>query len=59
MKTLSSLLATSHTLLERLGNEMRDLQVWTEDTKTILEIGDQTGALQQHRVKFQVGTGLK
>lgn len=54
LKTLSSLLATSHTLLDRLTNETQDLQVWIDDTKTILELGEKAGT-QQHRVKFQVG----
>lgn len=53
LKTLSSLLATSHTLLERLTNEMQDLRVWIDDTKTILEMGERVGTAQ-HRLKYQV-----
>ena len=53
LKTLSSLLATSHALLERLEKETQDLRVWLNDTKSVLEQGG-TVATQQHRVKFQV-----
>ena len=54
LKTLSSLLATSHTLLERLECETQDLSVWVDDTKAALEMGEAAGSIQQHRVKFQV-----
>ena len=53
LKTLSSLLATSHTLLERLENETQDLRVWVDDTKAALEMGEMA-VTQQHRVRFQV-----
>ena len=53
LKTLSSLLATGHALLERLENETRDLRVWVDDTKAVLEMGEMA-ATQQHRVRFQV-----
>ena len=56
LKTLSSLLATSHTLLERLECETQDLRVWVDDTKAALEVGGVAGT-QQHRVKFQVCFG--
>ena len=51
---MSSLLATSHALMEQFRHEVRDTQLWMQDTRAILEIGEKTGALQ-HRVKFQVG----
>ena len=53
LKTLSSLLATSHTLLDRLTNETQDLRVWIDDMKAVLELGEK-GATSQHQVKMQV-----
>ena len=57
LKTLSSLLATSHTLLDRLAGESQDMRLWIDDTKAVLEMGEKAGA-QQHRVKFQVSNPL-
>ena len=52
---LSSLLATSHTLLDRLTNETQDLRVWVDDIRGVLEQGQKTEE-SQHRVKIQVCT---